>query len=257
MLHKYFRRALLTLSLAALLPVLGHAGALEDLYLSPGRTALLPVPAPSSSLSADRSAAAGHYLSLDGLDLRAVPAAPADGSYEDREDFRALLDWQARRTAAQCNAAKAEMSHNYDVFFGAITPFASPAPAPVKEFFKNVADDSVAAHKYLKDVYKRERPFVRDARIKPCLPRVQGLSYPSGHSTMARLFALILSDLVPARRAEFLAKADQSALFRVIGGVHHPTDTAAGKALAEALYKELRKRPDFKSDMAALRPLLR
>lgn len=256
MLHKYFRRALLTLSLAALLPVLGYAGAIEDLYLSPGRTALLPVPAPSSSLSADR-AAAGHYLSLDGLDLRAVPAAPADGSYEDREDFRVLLDWQARRTAAQCNAAKAEMSHSYDVFFGAISPFGSPAPAPVKEFFKNVANDSVAAHKYLKDVYQRERPFVRDARIKPCLPKVQGLSYPSGHSTMARLFALILSDLVPARRAEFLAKADESALFRVIGGVHHPTDTAAGKALAEALYKELRQRPDFKSDMAALRPLLR
>ena len=257
MLHLYFRRALLTLSLAALLPVAGYAGALDDLYLSPGRTALLPVPAPSSALSADRAAAAGHYLSLDGLDLRAVPAAPADGSYEDREDFRALLDWQAKRTPAQCNAAKAEMSHDYETFFGKMQLFGGATPPQVKDFFKNVAEDSVAAHKYLKDVYKRERPFVRDARIKPCLPRVQGLSYPSGHSAMSRLFALILSDLLPQRRAELMAKADESALFRVIGGVHHPTDTAAGKALADALYKELRKRPDFKSDMAALRPLLR
>lgn len=254
MLHKYLRRALLTLSLAALLPACGYAGAFEDLYSSPGRTALLPVPSVSS---ADRAAAAGHYLSLDGLDLRAVPAAPADGSAADKADFRTLLDWQARRTSAQCAAARLEMEHNYDVFFGKISPFGSPAPEPVKVFFNNVAKDSVMAHKYLKDVYKRERPFVRDARVTPCLPRVQGLSYPSGHSAMSRLFALILSDLVPSRRAEFLARADEAALNRVIGGVHHPTDTAAGKALADALYKELLKRPGFRSDLAALRPLLR
>lgn len=250
-----FRRLSLSLSLAALLPLLGQAGAYSD--LNAGAPAALP-PLPSAPQAADaRAASAGHYLSLDGLDLRAVPAAPAAGSYEDREDFRVLLDWQAKRTAAQCNAAKAEMSHNYDVFFGAISPFGSPEPAGVKEFFKNVGEDSVAAHKYLKEAYQRERPFVRDQRVKPCLPRVAGLSYPSGHSAMARLFALILADLAPARRAEFMAKADESALFRVIGGVHHPTDTEAGKALADALYKELKKEPAFVSDLRALKPLLR
>jgi hypothetical protein len=74
---------------------------------------------------------------------------------------------------------------------------------------------------------------------------------------MARLFALILSDLDPARRAEYMAKADESALFRVIGGVHHPTDTAAGKALADALYNELKREPALASDLRALKPLLR
>jgi len=250
-----FRRLLLSVSLSALLPVWGLAGAFFDLY--PGeRAALLPPPAPSAAV-ADRAAASGHYLELAGLDLRAVPAAPEDGSYEDREDLRVVYDWQAKRTAAQCAAAKAEMSHNYDVFFGKISPFAVPAPAEVKAFFKNVESDSVAAHKFLKDVYRRERPFVRDPGIKPCLPRVAGLSYPSGHAAMARLFALILSDLVPSRRAEFMAKADESALFRVIGGVHHPTDTAAGKALADALYPQLKMKPDFVREMKALKPLLK
>lgn len=249
-----FRRLLLSVSLAALLPLLGQAGVLTDLY---NGVPAAPPPLPGAPQTVYQRAAAGHYLSLDGLDLRAVPAAPADGSYEDKEDFRVILDWQNRRTAAQCSAAKAEMSHSYEVFFGKIGPFGSPTPAAVKEFFKNVGEDSVAAHKYLKDAYQRERPFVRDARVKPCLPRVAGLSYPSGHSAMARLFALILSDLVPARRAEFMAKADESALFRVIGGVHHPTDTAAGKALADALYKELKKEPAFVSDLRALQPLLR
>jgi acid phosphatase (class A) len=247
------RRLLLSVSLSALLPAFGLAGAFTELYAG-DRAALLPVPAPAA---ADRAAATGYYLELEELDLRAVPAAPPDGSYEDQEDLRAVYDWQARRTSAQCAAAKAEMSHNYDVFFGKISPFGAPAPAEVKAFFKNVERDSVAAHKFLKEVYKRERPFVRDAGIKPCLPRVAGLSYPSGHSAMARLFALILSDLVPVRRAEFLAKADESALFRVIGGVHHPTDTAAGKALADALYRQLKNKPDFAGEMKALKPLLR
>ncbi len=249
-----FRRLLLSISLAALLPLLGQAGALTEIY---NGAPAAPPPLPGAPQTVDQRAAAGHYLSLDGLDLRAVPAAPANGSYEDREDFRVILDWQNRRTAAQCAAAKAEMSHNYEVFFGKISPFGSPAPAEVKEFFKNVGEDSVAAHKYLKDAYRRGRPFVRDPRVKPCLPRVAGLSYPSGHSAMARLFALILSDLDPARRAEYMAKADESALFRVIGGVHHPSDTEAGKALADALYKELKKEPAFVSDLRALKPLLR
>lgn len=245
-----FRRLLLSLSLAALLPLAGYAGALADLG-----AAGAPPAAPEVSVP-DRASASGHYLKLEELDLRAVPAAPADGSREDKEDFRILYGWQAKRTAAQCSAAKAEMSHDYETFFGKMQLFGGPTPPAAKEFFKNVADDSVAAHKYLKDVYKRERPFVRDAGIKPCLPRVAGLSYPSGHSAMSRLFALILADLLPARRAEFMAKADESALFRVLGGVHHPTDTAAGKALADTLYKELKKKTAFRSDLKAVQALL-
>lgn len=247
-----FRRLLLALLISALPPALALAGALDQLV---GGSPLPP--APEAAAPADRVSSSGHYLKLEELDLRAVPAAPADGSAADAEDFRILYDWQARRTSAQCAAARAEMSHDYETFFGGLALFGSPTPPEVKEFFGNVAEDSVAAHRYLKDAYGRQRPFVRDPGIKPCLPRVAGLSYPSGHSAMSRLFALILSDLLPSRRSEFLAKADQSALFRVLGGVHHPSDTEAGKALAETLHRELKQRPGFRSDLKAVRSMLR
>lgn len=254
--NAFFRRLLLSLSLAALLPVHGRAAALDDLLSGGAASAVLPTP--SAAAAAEKaSQPSGHYLDLNSLDLRAVPAAPADGSAEDKEDFRILYDWQARRTAEQCAKARTEMEHNYEVFFGKISPFGQPTPPEVKAFFNNVSKDSVAAHTYLKQAYQRQRPFVRDPGIKPCIMRVQGLSYPSGHSAMSRLFALILSDLVPARRAEFMAKADESALLRVLGGVHHPSDTAAGKILADTLYKELKKQPEFLSDLKALKPLLR
>ncbi|KAF0124420.1 MAG: acid phosphatase (class A) [Elusimicrobia bacterium] len=231
------------------------------LSASAGDTVLqgVPVPLPSALSAAEEksSSSSGYYLTPSSLDLSAVPAAPAPGSRADLEDFETIFAWQQYRTAAQCAAAREEMSHNFQVFFGAIDPFYDDQAPEVKSFFKNVEKDSTAAHRYLKDVYRRDRPFLRDARVKPCLPRVKGYAYPSGHTTMARLFARILSDLVPSRAAEFMARADEAALNRLIGGVHHPTDLQAGKALADALYAELRALPSFNSDMDALRAHLR
>ena len=84
----------------------------------------------------------------------------------------------------------------------------------------------------------------------------EGLSYPSGHATISRIEALVLADLVPARRAELLARADEIALSRVIGGVHHPSDIEAGKRLAETLYAVYRKSPAFRRELETLRGCL-
>ena len=257
MINKSFRRFVWILSVLALSPNYGFAGVFGDLYAGPSRAAVLPVPVPSAVAEDFRAGAAGHYLQLSGLDLTQVPAAPAPGSAQDKADMKTLFDWQTKRTGAQCAQARAELSHSYEVFFGRINPLVSLQPAAVTRFFKNTAKDSVAAHTYLKDAYQRPRPFERDARLKPCVMRVLGFSYPSGHAAMARLFALILGDLVPARRAEFMARAEEVALNRVISGVHHPTDIAAGKTLADVLYRELLKKPAFKAEMQALRAQLR
>ena len=62
---------------------------------------------------------------------------------------------------------------------------------------------------------------------------------------------------MPARRAEFLARADEAARNRALAGVHHPTDVEAGKLLAGTLYKQLLKQPAFAADLRALRRLLK
>ena len=248
------------------LPLFSSAAAFEEIYsasgynFSAGLSAFVSPPAaPVSFPSAviDKAAASGHYLTPSELDLSAVPAAPADGSAADKKDFETLLAWQAGRTGAQCSLAQSETEHSFEVFFGKITPFAVPQPDAVKKFFSHVGKDSVAAHTYLKGIYKRERPFVRDARIKPCVMRPRGLAYPSGHATMSRLFALILGDLVPSRRKAFIARADEAALNRVIAGVHHPTDIEAGRLLANELYRNLLEDEAFVSDMESMRAYLR
>ena len=66
-----------------------------------------------------------------------------------------------------------------------------------------------------------------------------------------------LSDFVPVRRAAFLARADEIAQDRVIGGVHHPTDVAAGKVLADEIHGELLKSPAFRADLDKVRGILK
>jgi len=78
-------------------------------------------------------------------------------------------------------------------------------------------------------------------------------AYPSGYSAVARVFGLMLSELVPANSAKYTSYADQAALNRVIGGVHHPSDTEAGKKLGNAVYKALERDRAFKTDMQTLR----
>jgi len=66
----------------------------------------------------------------------------------------------------------------------------------------------------------------------------------------------MLAELVPSMRKVCLARADEAALDRVIGGVHHPADIEAGKKLADKLYRKYKKSPVFRGDMETLRGLL-
>ncbi len=79
------------------------------------------------------------------------------------------------------------------------------------------------------------------------MPKEVTGAYPSGHSTLAKLYALILADLYPAMKNELLTRGDQIALDRVISGMHHPTDIQAGKILGELIYQELKKSKEFQS----------
>jgi acid phosphatase (class A) len=194
-----------------------------------------------------------YYLDSAPGQFPLLAAPPLPGSDTDQADLKVLHEWQAKRTAAECTRARAEARGNFESLFGNVSPFRRPLPPEVTAFFKRVLADLDYAVGAVKERYQRPRPFLRGLGLKPCIDLISGYSYPSGHAVNARLFALILSDLSPDRRAEFMARADEAALNRVIGGVHYPTDIEAGKRLAEAIYFELRKNPAFKRDEEALK----
>ncbi|MCX5786534.1 MAG: phosphatase PAP2 family protein [Elusimicrobia bacterium] len=196
------------------------------------------------------------YLSDAQLNDRQFEPAPAPGSEIDKADMVALHEWQVTRTPEQCAKAALEAYAGFSEFFGDITPFVKPMPAEADAFFVQVHSDTDAAVGVLKKRNGRERPFLRDASLDPCLGRIGGLSYPSGHATISRVYALILSELAPERRAQFLSRADEMALDRVIGGVHYTSDIEAGKKFGDILYADLMRNPAFRAKIDKMRAYL-
>ena len=196
-----------------------------------------------------------HYYAAAAGPAAALPPPPAPGSPEDLADLKALEDWQARRTPEDCAAANAQAEADYDKFFGDVSPFPSPLPPEARTILFRVYYDGAKAVSSAKKKYARPRPYLRDGNLKPCLGRVGGLAYPSGHATQSRLLALLLGDVDPARRAVFLAKSERAAQNRVIGGVHHPSDIEAGKLLGNAVYAEMLRQPAFLADLEKLRAI--
>ena len=196
-----------------------------------------------------------HYYAAAQPAAAALPPPPVPGSPEDLADLKTLEDWQARRTPADCAAANAQAEADYDKFFGDVSPFPRPMPPEARTILFRVYYDGSKAVAAAKKKYGRQRPYLRDAALKPCLGRVGGLSYPSGHAAESRLLALVLGDVAPASRAVFLASSERAALNRVIGGVHHPSDIEAGKLLGNAVYAEMLRQPAFLADLEKLRAI--
>ncbi len=86
----------------------------------------------------------------------------------------------------------------------------------------------------IKEIYRRPRPYIADASIRPCLPRESGWSFPSGHSAFYRAAAELLVDLLPERRQRLLAVGLSGGSSRTLCGVHYPSDVEAGQRLGEA-----------------------
>jgi acid phosphatase (class A) len=200
-----------------------------------------------------KSKAVALYLDNAWIAAQQFAPAPAPGSDADKADLAVLHAWQDKRTTAQCVEAQSQAHASFDEFFGDISPLAKPLPQEASDFLGQVGDDVAAAVGVLKEKNLRPRPFWRDPTLGPCLGRIRGLAYPSGHAAISRVYALLLGELAPQRREEFLVRADAAALNRVIGGVHHPTDIAAGKRLADGLYEQFLRDPAFNAQVERLR----
>jgi len=193
------------------------------------------------------------YLDKARLQTLEFTPSPSPDSQVDRADFAELHRWQDKRTSWQCVQAESEGEAYFDQFFLRLRPFTGPLPKESVDFLLRVREDASTAVTILKERNGRQRPFLRDPGLSPCLGKIGGLAYPSGHATLARLYALMLTELMPLRRSEFIARSDEAALNRVIGGVHHPSDVEAGKRLGDLLFIRFMENTEFRANLQKLR----
>lgn len=184
----------------------------------------------------------------------AFPKPPATGSKEQATDEKAMHEIMQKRTKTECDRAQTEAHVSLANFYGA--PYGVLTTAEVEKlspFFLRLRNDADVFIQPLKVENARQRPFVYMKGVEACVSKELTLSYPSGHATLAKLYADVLSVIYPDRASKFQARALELANDRVLAGVHHPSDIAAGRILADLLFKDFAKSETYRADLAKLK----
>lgn len=190
-----------------------------------------------------------------------LPAPPAPGSAEEAADLETTARVYRAGTPAEKAQAKADVKLTIFRFAPALGPWFTPGKFPKTEaLFHEVEREAKSVTNAGKRHWERLRPYHADpAQFPDAIEREPktDYSYPSGHSTRATLYSLVLAELFPDHRAELIAIGREVGWLRVVGGVHYPTDIYAGRVLGMALARDFLQNSEFQRDLAGAKEELR
>jgi acid phosphatase (class A) len=209
------------------------------------------LPSLSLSLALAAAATAAPFLSPDPIDLPGLlPPPPAALTEID-----AVLQAQAARTPEQA-ARCVQIEHETIWLFGSevVGPWFTAGNLPkTAAFFAAVREDFIPVNRAAKALHPRKRPPFADPRVKPCVEFSDTGAYPSGHGIQSSLWAGLLAEILPDHAAGFAKRAGETRHYKLLSGVHYPSDITAGQAVGEALARELLKNPTVRQMIAELR----
>lgn len=207
---------------------------------------------------------AASYLPPDLTDVtRILPPYPTPHTVADEADLAALrLYQQSGNDAMRWTLAVADQELTYTRFEEA---FGSPIDAETQPrlvlLLDRVEASMTAALKQGKKGFSRPRPYQRMKleRVcgfaKPPAPEVEarGSSYPSGHAVFGWGAVLTLAEVAPERASLLLSRGREYAEGRLVCGVHHPSDIAAGELLAGTVFGKIATTAEFQHDLQCAR----
>jgi len=192
------------------------------------------------------------YVDPATVNLKALlPDPPANGSPTTLKEIKLILHEQASRTPDEVARIKQEVHLNVYLFENVLGSWFTEKYLPLTAaLFRQVDANVHPVIELAKKDWARPRPSLQDNRIHPPIDLPKNTSYPSGHSTVGDLDALILVELAPDLKKTILARGLQIGDDRVLGGVHFPSDVDAGRTLARDLFARLMASPAFQADLA-------
>jgi membrane-associated phospholipid phosphatase len=161
-------------------------------------------------------------------------------------ELAALIDYRP----AVMSEALAQLD-NFIVYFRGVlsfTPSSHPWTHGLSTIALRVGEFQVMHYKAR---FNRPRPSVLSPRLMPPIDVPGHAAFPSGHSTQAHLVALSLAQVLPQAASQgfnpqtglpdptlgpLQLLAERIGRNREVLGVHYPSDSAAGKKLAEATF---------------------
>jgi acid phosphatase (class A) len=226
------------------------------LFLLLVQTAGSGVPA----LAEEKPAKATTFVVPAELDLtRLLPPPPEADSAETKAELSAVRRIQEASSAERRKVAEEDTIETvFAVVRNDLGPTFTADRLPVASaFFKRLLADEGAVVDPAKAAWARPRPFMVDPAIKACPPAKTTGAYPSGHATVGYLTAIVLSDMVPERRAIIFASAGRYAESRLVCGVHYPSDIAASRTAAAVIAVQVRANAAFRQEFADARAEVR
>lgn len=209
----------------ALLPVAAHAALVQPAQVEPSHL-LPPPPAPASARAK--------------AELDEVKAIMASSTPE--------------RIAA---ARRDDGDEKPDLFQSTLGPDLDLAKLPATtKVLDEVAAEEDPGSKPAKDFFHRDRPWVVDPSLTPCVtpkPTQAHASYPSGHATRSYSMGIVLASLVPDKAQAILARSAEFAENRLVCGMHFRSDIVAGQELGTVIALSLMQNAAFKADYDAAR----
>lgn len=192
--------------------------------------------------------------------LNILPSPPANSSEITKAELAELHAIEQTRTEAQSTQAIWDDQNEHIFIYANVLgeAFTAEKLPAVAAFGKRVRVDEGINAGPAKMGFNRIRPYNLDKTLKPiCKTKTKDDSYPSGHATTGFLLALTLIDMVPEKRDELLARAEQYGHNRLICGVHYASDIPASRLVAYTVHAIMKQHPAYQSEMAAARTELR
>jgi acid phosphatase (class A) len=216
------------------------------------RLFLLPLLLILTACAGDKFPYPPQFVTPETVGMGALPAPPEPYSKTYTREIAHILEVQGRMTQADKDAVMAEDSVLPSMI---VLPVLgeryteSDYPA-LYALLRRTASDAWRVGDATQEHWQRTRPWLMDERVALYVKPITRPSYPSGHSTTNHVWAHVLSELFPHKRAALFTRAYAVGMHRMKGGVHFPSDVEAGKKLAAAIYTKMRTHPDYQAALA-------
>jgi acid phosphatase (class A) len=199
-----------------------------------------------------------------------LPPPPKDDSPEQQREMAEVKRLIHSRSKERYAQAAWDASHEDPTpFAAAIGPGFDLAKLPATaKLLADVLNDQTVATSAAKEFFKRKFPVAAEmpgdsykewtCDVDDRKPASRPFrSYPSGHSTMAYTFGVVLAALIPEQAQSILSRSANYAYSREICGDHYHSDVEAGHVLGTTLGTLLLHNEVLKPEIDAARAELK
>jgi acid phosphatase (class A) len=209
---------------------------------------------PSGSAFAADANAPAFYVWPEQIPAELLPRPPQEDSQEWLQDIETIKNAQNNLSDEDKAALIEEQKMSVEMVTQVLGEDFNRNTRPLTfALLDRTLADTQAITDAAKQFWDIRRPYEATSQIDRLIDPVPSKSYPSGHTTAARVLAEILGQITPADRDRLRIRAAEIAWHRIQAGVHTPSDIESGKLLAMLIVGALMSNADFESDLAAAR----